>query len=160
MKLIALLLVCISLSAVAEKSPFDANVENTTVLNPGCPVTLTGIYAGSPGREGIPISVHFVNQTDMRLVGIKVGLIGYDATRDPHSFPQQYAIAVNLKPQKEAKPVWKVQEDDFALNTASGARVYIDKLLFSNGATWSDDGTHSCSLKILGRAKPHKNRDE
>ena len=127
MKLLAVLMLCMSLSAGAEKSPFDANVENTTILNPGCPVTLVGIYAGSPHRSGTLISVHFVNQTEKRLVAIKFGLVGFDAVRGSHEFPEQYAVAVDLKPQREARPTWQVQEDDFATDTASGATVYVQK---------------------------------
>jgi hypothetical protein len=157
MKSIAMALLCISLSAAAEKSPFDANVSNSTMLNPSCPITLTGIYAGPPGHNGTLVSVHFVNQSDKRLIAAKVGLIGFDATWDRHLFPEEYAIAVDLKPQREARPIWRVREDEFANDTAGGASVYLAKLMFSDGSTWQDDGTKSCSLAIQGKAKPKRN---
>jgi hypothetical protein len=157
MKRIAIVLLCLSLSAAAEKSPFDADVSNSTMLNPSCPVTFTGIYADSPGRGGTLVSVHFVNQSEKRLIAAKLGLIGFDATRDRHEFPEQYAIAVNLKPQRKASPIFRVQEDEFAIDTAGGASVYLVKLMFSDGSTWQDDGTKSCSLAIHGKAKPKPN---
>jgi hypothetical protein len=157
MKRIAIVLVCLSLSAAAEKSPFDANVSNSTMLNPSCPVTLTGIYADSPSRGGTRVSVHFVNQSDKRLIAAKVGLVGFDAARDRHEFPEQYALAVNLKPQREARPIWRVREDEFANDTAGGASVYLVKLMYSDGSTWQDDGTKSCALAIQGKAKAKPN---
>jgi hypothetical protein len=151
-----LLLLCLSLCAYAEK-PFDSSVENTTLLNPACPLTLTGIFADAGGRRETRVSVHFVNQTDKRVIGVKVGLVGLDATKDPHEFPQEYALSVNLKPDKEAKPIWVVADDEFGIDTASGARVYLGKVMFRDGSIWRDDGSKSCSLTIFGRAKPRAN---
>jgi hypothetical protein len=159
MKRFGMLFLFISLSAFAEKSLFDRNVENTTMLNPSCPVTLTGVYANPPGRSGALVSVHFVNQTDKRLIAVKVAIAGYDAAWDKHDFPEEYSVAVNLKPQKEAGPVWRIQKDQFALDTAGGAIVSLEKLVFSDGSTWRDDGTESCSLSIRGKAKPIRNSD-
>jgi hypothetical protein len=153
MRQMPVLLLCLSLSAYAEK-PFDTNIENTTLLNPACPLTLTGIFADKPGHKETRVSVHFVNQTDKRVIAVKLGLLGLDATRDPHEFPEEYALSVNLRPEKEAKPVWVVAEDEFGVNTASGARVYLGKLMFADGSMWRDDGSRSCSLTIFGRARP------
>lgn len=152
MRQMPLLLLCVSLSAYAEK-PFDTNIENTTLLNPACPLTLTGIFADRPGRKETRVSVHFVNQTDKRVIAVKVGLLGLDATRDEHAFPEEYALSVNLRPEKEAKPIWVVADDEFAIDTASGARVYLGKLMFADGSMWRDDGSRSCSLTIFGKAK-------
>jgi hypothetical protein len=153
MRQMPLLLLCVSLSAFAEK-PFDTNIENTTLLNPSCPLTLTGIFADKPGRKETRVSVHFVNQTDKRVIAVKVGLSGVDAVRDTHEFPEEYALSVNLRPEKEAKPIWEVANGDFGVNTASGARVYLGKLMFADGSIWKDDGSKSCSLTIFGKAKP------
>jgi hypothetical protein len=134
----------------ARHSAYQANVNNTTMLNPACPLTLTGIYMGQPERTGTAVSVHFVNATDKRVLAVKLGLTGFDATRDPHDFSEPYALAVNLKPRHEAQPIWRVSGDDFELNTAGGARAYLTKVVFTNGETWEDDGTKSCSLTIQG----------
>jgi hypothetical protein len=151
---------CISVrDASFYESPYRANVENTTMLNPACPVTLTGIYFGQPQRTGTPVSVHFVNASEMKMIAVKLGLTGYDATRDPHEFSEPYAVAVNLKPQKKAEPIWRVPDEDFEIDTASGARVYVAKVVYANGATWEDDGTKSCSLTIRGVARPRPNED-
>jgi hypothetical protein len=95
-----------------------------------------------------------VNQTEKRVIAVKVGFDGFDAALDKHEFPETYASAVNLKPEREAKPIWSVEDATFAVNIASGVRVYLLKLLFADGSTWRDDGTQSCSLSISGRAKP------
>ena len=124
MKRIAIVLLCLSLSAAAEKSSFDADISNSTMLNPSCPVTFTGFYADSPGRAGTLVSAHFVNQSEKRVIAAKLGVIGFDATWDRHEFPEQYAIAVNLKPQKEARPIFRVQEDEFAIDTAGAGRAF------------------------------------
>jgi hypothetical protein len=123
-------------------------------------VALTGIYAGSVAGKGPSVSVHFVNQTEKRLIAIKLGLAGYDASRDRHDFPEEYAVAVNLKPQKEAKPIWQVRDVDFSQEITDGMRVYVEKLIFFDGTTWKDDGSQSCSLAILGEAKPDRSHDE
>jgi hypothetical protein len=98
--------------------------------------------------------VHLVNQTEKRLIAVKVGFDGRDAAWDNHEFPETYASAVSLRPEREAKPIWRVEDATFALNTASGVRVYLLKLMFADGSIWRDDGTKSCSLSIYGRAKP------
>ena len=159
MKLLAIALLCVSLAAHAEKTPFDANINNTTLLNPSCPITLTGIYASSAHRGGASISLHFVNQTDKYLIAVKVALVGFDAAWDDHDFPEQYAIAVHLKPHREARPIWRVSADDFENDTASGGGAYLTKLVFSDGTTWADDGSKACSISILGLAKPTRHND-
>jgi hypothetical protein len=146
------LLLWLSFPAYSKNSLFDRNVENTTFLNPACPATLTGLYADSKGKGRV--SVHLVNQTEKRVIAIKVGFDGFDAALDKHEFPETYASAVSLKPEREAKPIWPVEDATFALNTASGLRVYLLKLMFADGSFWKDDGTKSCSLSISGLAKP------
>ena len=154
MKLITLfpLLLWLSSAAYAKHTLFDKNIENTTFLNPACPATLTGVYADSKGKGRV--SVHLVNQTEKRVIAVKVGFDGFDAALDKHEFPETYASAVSLKPEREAKPIWHVEDTTFAVNIASGLRVYLLKLMFADGSIWRDDGTKSCSLSISGRAKP------
>ena len=94
-----------------------------------------------------------MNQTEKRVIAVKVGFDGFDAARDKHEFPETYASAVSLKPEREAKPIWQVEDAGFALNIASGVRVYLLKLLFADGSDWRDDGTKSCSLSISGRGR-------
>jgi len=155
MKFVTLLplLLWLSHPANSEKSLFDRNIENTTLLNPACPATFTGVYADSPSKGKGRVSVHLVNQTEKRVIAVKVGFDGFDAALDKHEFPETYASAVSLKPEREAKPIWHVEDATFALNIASGVRVYLLKLLFADGSNWRDDGTKSCSLSISGRAK-------
>ncbi len=157
--LLLMLLMGAPLCAYSESSPFDRNVNNTTLLNPDCPATLTGVYADSPRHKQGRVSVHLVNQTEKRVIAVKVGFDGLDATWDRHEFPATYASAVSLRPEKEATPIWRVEDEGFAVNIASGVRVYLLKLMFADGSTWKDDGTKSCSLTISGRAKPQP-RDE
>lgn len=154
MKLINLfpLLLWLSSAAYAKHTLFDKNIENTTFLNPACPATFTGVYADAKAKGRV--SVHLVNQTDKRVIAVKVGFEGFDAALDKHEFPETYATAVSLKPEREAKPIWRVEDPSFARNTASGVRVYLLKLMFADGSHWGDDGTKSCSLSISGLAKP------
>lgn len=159
MKLLVVMLLSLSVPAFAGNR-FLTNIENTTVLNPNCPVTLTGLYASHPGRNGAKVSVHFLNQTNKEIIAVKVGLLGYDATRDAYEFPQEYAIAVRLKPHKQTRPIWHVRSPQFGLETASGATVFLTKLLFSDGSVWRDNGSKECSLTILGEAKPDHHQDE
>jgi hypothetical protein len=156
MKFILLLTILLWLSPLghSEVGPFDRNVENTTLLNPACPATLTGVYADSAKHRESRVSVHLINQTEKRLIAVKVGFDGRDAAWDNYEFSGTYASAVSLRPEKEAKPIWRVEDETFALNTASGVRVYLLKLMFADGSVWQDDGTKSCSLSIYGRAKP------
>jgi hypothetical protein len=70
------------LPAYSKNSLFDRNVENTTFLNPACPARLTGVYADSKGKGRV--SVHFVNQTEKRVIAVKVGFEGFDAALDKH----------------------------------------------------------------------------
>lgn len=66
MKFIFLLTLLLWMSPLAysESSPFDKNVENTTLLNPARPATLTGVYADSSSHRHGRVSVHLVNQTE------------------------------------------------------------------------------------------------
>ena len=160
MKCLVIAFLCASAIAVAEKNPYAANVENTTMLNPTCPVTLTGLYFGTPRKSGADVSVHFVNQTDKVVIALKFGLVGFDATWDTNSFPDQYAIPVRLKPHHVAKPIFRVVMPDFGIDTSGGAEVYVTKLVFRDGSAWKDDGTRSCSLTIKGVAKPTRRSDD
>jgi hypothetical protein len=95
----------------SESSPFDRNVENTTLLNPACPATLTGVYADSSRHREGRVSVHLINQSEKRLVAVKVGFDGRDAAWDNHEFPGTYASTVSLRPEKEASPfgAWRTK---------------------------------------------------
>jgi hypothetical protein len=97
MKFITLipLLLCLSSPAYSKNSPFDRNVENTTFLNPACPATLTGVYADSKGKGRV--SVHLVNQTEKRVIAVKVGFEGFDAALDKHKIPRNVYICGKLK---------------------------------------------------------------
>jgi hypothetical protein len=148
------LLLWLSFPAYSKNSLFDRNIENTTFLNPACPATLTGVYASPQGEGQGRVSVHLVNQTEKRVIAVKVGFDGFDAALDKHEFPETYSSAVSLKPEREAKPIWRVEDASFAVNIASGVRVYLLKLMFADGSFWRDDGTKSCSLSISGLAKP------
>jgi hypothetical protein len=113
------------------------------------------VFADSKGKGRV--SVHLVNQTEKRVIAVKVAFEGFDAAMD--EFPGTYASAVSLRPEREAKPIWPVEDATFALNTARGLRVYLLKLMFADGSYWQDDGTKSCSLSISGLAK-HQPRGE
>jgi hypothetical protein len=160
MKRLVIVILFASAIAIAEKNPYDANVENTTMLNPACPVTLTGLYFGTPRKTGADVSVHFVNQTDKDVIALKFGLVGFDATWDTNSFPDQYAIPVRLKPHHEAKPIFRVAMPNFKLETSGGAEVYLTKVVFRDGSIWKDDGARSCSLSVKGVAKPTRRSDD
>jgi hypothetical protein len=71
-------------SAYSKNSLFDRNIENTTLLNPACPATLTGVYADSPGNGEGRVSVHLVNQKERRVIAVKVGFDGFDTALDKH----------------------------------------------------------------------------
>lgn len=157
--ILCLLLLLLPLDASSENTPFDKNVENTTFLNPACPAMITGVYADSPGRGRGRVSVHLVNESERRVIAIKVGLDGLDAARDSHPFVETYASTLSIKPEREAKPIWYVEDENFAVNIAAGVRVYLLKLIFADGSIWKDDGTRSCSLSISGRAKPQPSDD-
>ena len=100
--------------------------------------------------------MHLVNQTEKRVIAVKVGFEGFDAAMDKHEFPETYASALSLRPEREAKPIWRVEDATFAHNTVSGVRVYLLKVMFADGSYWKDDGTKSCSLSISGLAKPQR----
>jgi hypothetical protein len=88
--------VCLRAITIAQaKTPkFDGNVKNTTVLNPECPLLLTGIYQDSAGNKRNRVSVRFFNQTKERVIGIKVGFDGLDAVWDSHEMSKTFALAV------------------------------------------------------------------
>jgi hypothetical protein len=47
-----------------------------------------------PGKGKGRVSVHLVNQTEKRVVAVKVGFDGFDAALDKLEFPETYASAV------------------------------------------------------------------
>ena len=160
-KFISLFLVMVSLVARAETPDFETNVLNSTVLNPDCPLTLAGIYQDRASSKRNRVSVHLSNQSDRRVIGVKVGFDGLDAVQDEHPFAKTFALALDLRPNRTGNPVWRVNDPDFEADTAGGIRVYLVKVVFGNGATWEDDGSRTCSLMISGRPKePMRNNDD
>jgi hypothetical protein len=146
----------LSLGAQAKTAKVDANVSNTTLLNPDCPLTLAGISMDRASSRGNRVSVLFENESDKRVIGIKVGFDGLDAVKDLHPLAKPFSLAVDLLPNRTDGPVWALNDPDFAANTAGGIRVYVIKIMFQNGATWQDDGSQACSLTISGRARAPK----
>jgi hypothetical protein len=160
-KYVSLLMVgLLSLGGQAKTSMFDNNVNNTTLLNPDCPLMLAGIYQDSALSKRNRVSVHFVNQTESRVIGVKVGFGGRDAVWDVETLLKTYSVVVDLRPHRTDAPIWKVNDPDFEANTAGGISVYLIKVMFENGSTWKDDGTRSCSLAVSGRPKRHKHEND
>jgi hypothetical protein len=91
------LLLWMSPLGYSESSPFDRNAENTTLLNPACPATLTGVYADSSRHRQGRVSVHLINQTEKRLIAVKVGFDGRDAAWDNHEFPKNLCLGGKSK---------------------------------------------------------------
>jgi hypothetical protein len=159
-KYLSLILIGLSLGAQAKSPKFDENVKNTTLLNPECPLLLTGIYQDSARNKRNRVSVRFFNQSKERVIGIKVGFDGLDAVWDSHDISKTFALAVDLRPKHNDAPVWRVNDLDFEANTAGGIRVFILKIMFEDGSIWKDDGTQKCSLGVSGRPKAQRRDDD
>jgi hypothetical protein len=159
-KYLSLLMVGLSLGGQAKTSMFDSNVSNSTLLNPECPLMLSGIYQDSASSTRNRVSVHFVNETDRRVIGVKVGFEGRDAVWDVQTILETYSVVVDLRPHRTDAPIWKVNDQDFKANTAGGITVYLIKVMFENGSAWKDDGTRSCALAVSGRPKRHRHEND
>lgn len=91
------------------------------------------------------IAVRYKNDSDKTLAGIKFAANSIDATLDKHLLPETHSGKSGLKPGKEESGSWKnIWDDDV---DRPQIEVFVVKVFFSDGTTWTDDGTRSCSLE-------------
>lgn len=107
-----------------------------------CPVKIDkpSIYDGLA-------TVHLTNTGDKKIQAIALGVRYYDSVNIEREWPQLLEQKNDIKPgqrKTERIPVrWEVPAGE----KVNGEKLYVDKILFSDGSEWNDDGTYSCNAK-------------
>lgn len=93
-----------------------------------------------PCFETYKVYIYYVNKSAKKVVGVKFGLDLMDSTNDWSEYPENFSTSYTLKPGSSGDdPEWAVYPDQ-----TSATRVYVLKVAFDDGTTWTDDGTKAC----------------
>jgi hypothetical protein len=65
-----------------------------------------------------------------------------DAVGDEHDPMQTYTSDKHLKPSEKKSATFETPPYD----NVKGFRAWTRKILFGDGSTWEDDGSHSCKV--------------
>jgi hypothetical protein len=147
------------LAVVVGATSTSAAQSAPTTSQQTCPVSIVNVNPRSAGaalmaeiftnknREAKNhfIAVRYKNDSDKTLAGIKFAANSIDATLDKHLLPETHSGKSGLKPGKEESGSWKNIWDDDDVDRPQ-IEVFVVKVLFSDGTTWTDDGSQSCSL--------------
>jgi hypothetical protein len=120
-----------------------------------CPVTFNGVdfWDLTHNQSGInerSIHMKLHNESNKTISAVKAAAIYYNAVKEPFPVTDSGATQTNIKPGKgktlllhEPFLLTSSQEQYYSLT------AYIEKLVFDDGTTWEDNGSHVCSGEWL-----------
>jgi hypothetical protein len=129
-KLLFGMIVTLCLAAIAPQSQAQTN---------DCPVSISDVR-----NLDTRIFVQFTNVSTKQLRDYEFGLtfVGTDGVE--HTYPETLSAVSKVQHRKRFMATWKSPYTlDFLYPQA---RAYLLRATFTNGTTWSDDGSHSCGF--------------
>jgi hypothetical protein len=90
------------------------------------------------------ISVSLQNTSGKQVTSYRVGLIFYDVNGKVHAFPHSFSDNIAMKSHGKRTAIWHSPNSHQFLFPL--AQAYLLDVTFTDGTSWTDDGTHSCSV--------------
>ena len=104
-----------------------------------CPVTISQVR-----NIESRMYVSFENDNTSAITSYQFGFVFVDSNGKQHQFPSPMGKSENVAAGKKWTAVFpSAQSLSFLFPQAN---AYLTKVTFANGTTWTDDGTHACSV--------------
>lgn len=131
--------------------PFALLLVLSTAAFAQCPVEIHVAYsftcAVTAPNAHCNLRIAYKNTSNKEIAATKFGLNYYDSTGDFVRGPEYYSVKNKVKAGKKTDAYWFNPE-----HAGQGHEAWVQKVLFTDGSTWEDDGSRSCKLrdKIAG----------
>lgn len=90
------------------------------------------------------ISVSLQNTSGKQVASYRVGLTFYDVNGKAHNFSQSFSDHIAMKSHGKRTAIWhSAAAHQFLFPLA---QAYLLDATFTDGTSWTDDGSHTCSV--------------
>jgi len=93
------------------------------------------------------IYVSLQNTSGKQVSSYHVGLTFYEVNGKAHAFPHSFSDNVAMKSHGKRTATWQSAAAHQFLFPL--AQLYLLDATFADGTSWTDDGTHACSITSL-----------
>ena len=90
------------------------------------------------------ISVSLQNTSGKQIASYHVGLTFYDVNGKAHAFPHSFSDNIVMKSHGKRTAIWHSPNSHQFLFPL--AQAYLLDATFTDGTSWTDDGSHACSV--------------
>ena len=90
------------------------------------------------------IGIDFTNLSGKPIASYQFALTFFDLNGKPHAFPQPLAGNVPIASHSHRTAVWQTRLATKFLYPY--AQAFLQRVIFTDGTSWLDDGSHSCSI--------------
>ena len=119
-----------------------------------CPVEFKAMMHGKDSVKGSYVSVSFTNTSDKTIAASKFGVVVFDSVGHHTDYERTIGNKQELKPGKTGKLSEETTIDMKSGYRAddpqhrNGVQVFLFKLNFTDGTSWTDDGSKKCASSI------------
>lgn len=90
------------------------------------------------------LAIEFDNVSGKQIAAYGFGLTFFDLNGKAHVFPQSLAGNVHLSTRGHRHAIWR---NHLALHFLYPyAQAFVQQVVFTDGTSWLDDGSHACSI--------------
>jgi hypothetical protein len=93
------------------------------------------------------LALDFQNTSGKQIASYRFGLTFFDLAGKPHAFPQALAERVQMQSKGHRRAIWQTKLAQRFLFPY--AQAFLQQVSFTDGTSWVDDGSHSCSVISL-----------
>jgi hypothetical protein len=90
------------------------------------------------------LAIEFDNVSGKQIATYGFGLTFFDLRGKAHAFPQHLSGNVQLPTRGHRRAIWQNRLAQQFLYPY--AQAFLQKVTFTDGTSWVDDGTHGCSI--------------
>jgi len=93
------------------------------------------------------LAVDFQNTSGKPLASYQFSLSFYDSNGHAHPFPQALSGTVQMHANAHRTAIWQTKLAPHFMFPY--AQVFLQQATFTDGTSWVDDGSHSCSVMSI-----------
>jgi hypothetical protein len=90
------------------------------------------------------IAIEFTNTSGKAVESYQFALTFFDHAGKAHTFPHSLAASVQMKGHGRRTSIWRTPNAQRFLYPY--AQAFLQRVRFSDGTSWVDDGSHACSI--------------
>jgi hypothetical protein len=115
-----------------------------------CPVSYSRLQMPLRHRGGMStpmVQLSFTNETKMKIVRAKFGLIILNEDGSLNSYDKALTFSAGADPGKVVDAEWALDMSKVDIQHM-GETVYLESVQFEDGTAWKDDGNQRCKQEV------------